>query len=284
MDHLRLPLKFAIAVLYLSLAACGSTITSTPNTPTVPIPTQSSEYSITATDMGNGAEVPAGASTSFALSLHYPAAHPPKTVVWSTENVPTGITAEIVGGASPFQRRLIITSDSTTAAGSYTVEVTATIDTNHVDKTAIKAEVAACAETVSGSSTKDINSNLVGLITAGKPAVEHGLLVPVQICAPKHLTVKLTNAKADDGSIMSIPPAFYIFRSQVWPAPTNITAHGLDELLNVQTPSVGQANGNQLEADLPSGLYLLIFEHDRFGVTLTPQSTPASITYDLKIG
>ena len=63
-----------------------------------------------------------------------------------------------------------------------------------------------------------------------------------------------------------------------------IAAHGLPELFNVQVPTIAQANNaGQLDADVGAGLYLLIFERDRFGVTLTPQSTPATVTYDLTI-
>jgi hypothetical protein len=285
MRHLRLSYGLAVVFLLLGLAACQPSVTPTsdPNITAV-IPTQASaDLNITATDMGNGAGLPIGASNSYSLTLNAAAGTSPSDVVWSTQSVPAGMSADIVGGASPFQRRLIVTSDDTVAAGSYSLAVTATVDANQFARATVNVTIAACTETASGSDTKDINSNLVELITAGKPAVEHGLLVPVQICAPKHLSVKLTSTKADDGSTMTTPPAFYVFRSQVWPAPTNIIANGLDEILNVQAPSIAQANGDQLDADLQPGLYLLIFEHDRFGVTLTPQSTPANVTYDLKI-
>ncbi|MEP6985035.1 MAG: hypothetical protein ABI970_05540, partial [Chloroflexota bacterium] len=98
------------------------------------------------------------------------------------------------------------------------------------------------------------------------------------------LSVKLTSAIAEDGSTMTTLPAFYIFRSEVWPAPDHITAHGLDELLNVQVPMIAQANNTgQLDADVGAGLYLLIFEHDRFGATLIPQTLPATVTYTLTV-
>ena len=76
-----------------------------------------------------------------------------------------------------------------------------------------------------------------------------------------------------------------MYRSEVYPAPDHITAHPLAELYNVQVPTIAQANSaGQLDADVGAGLYLLIFERDRFGATLTPQTTPASVTYDLMVG
>ncbi len=66
--------------------------------------------------------------------------------------------------------------------------------------------------------------------------------------------------------------------------PDHITAHGLPELYNVQVPNILQNNtASQLDADVPPGLYLLIFERDRFGATLTPQTIPASVIYEVMI-
>jgi hypothetical protein len=277
----RLRSATLIVWFIISLGACQPSVTPTP----LPSATPPADFSISATNMG-GAGLPAGSSTSFALTLNYPPAKPPQSVTWETQNVSNGLMATIVGGAAPWQRRLVITSDSALAAGSYALDVKATTDSAQTAQATVKVDVTACTETASGSSTTAISSNLVELITAGKPAVEHGLLIPVQICgSPKHLSVKLTNVTAEDGSTMTMLPAFYVYRSEVWPAPDHITAHPLAELFNVQVPTIAQANSaGQLDTDVGAGLYLLIFERDRYGATLTPPTTPASVTYTLTIG
>lgn len=235
--------------------------------------------------MSSGSTLPAGSSTSFVLALQYPANNPPPSVAWAVQNLPTGIQANLVGQTSPWQRRLLMTGDGVLAAGTYAVDVVATTDTGESAQATVQVRVTACVQTASGSSTQAINSNLVELITAGKPAVEHGLLVPLQICeSVQHVQVKLTQALAEDGSIMPTPPRFYLFRSEVWPAPNHVTAHGLPELYNVQVPNIPQTNSaQQLDADVEPGLYLLIFERDRYAMTLEPPNTPASVSYDVLI-
>lgn len=232
-----------------------------------------------------GASQPSGSSNSFSLTLNYPQNQPPQSVDWETQNIDRGLTTSIVGGAAPWTRRLIVTSDGTLVNGTYKLDVVATTDTSQSARTTVSVDVTACTETPSGSTTQDINSNLVELITAGKPAVEHGLLVPVQICgSQKHISVKLTKAVAEDGSTMTTLPSFYVYRSEVWPAPDHITAHPLAELFNVQVPVIAtSSSAGQLDADVPTGLYLLIFEHDRFGATLPPQSFVKTVTWDLTI-
>ena len=287
MRVLRLRSITTILILVIGLNACEPREpkpTSTPS-PTGTIAPTSTALTITATSLsnGNGAGLPAGSSTSYALTLNYPTDKLPQSVDWATEKVPAGITATIVGGAAPWQGRLVITPDGTLAVGDYTLDVIAKTEIQS-PRVTVAFKVTACTETTSGSSTTAINSNLVELITAGKPAVEHGLLVPVQICGSKHLSVKLTSATAEDGSAMTTLPTFYIFRSEVWPAPDDIIAHGLAELFNVQVPMIAQAdNTGLLETDVGAGLYLLIFEHDRFGATLTPPTMPANVTYTLTL-
>ncbi len=275
-----------LCLMVIMLAACQPN----PNPTVTPIPptltaTPPGGLSIGVTPTANGSPLPAGSSTSFALSLQYPADKVPQSVAWEAQYIPTGIQAELVGQTTPWQRRLLITADSSLAAGSYTLDVVATVDTAQSVRTAVTVAVTDCVQTESGSSTTGVNSNLVELITAGKPAIEHGLLVPLQVCgSAKHVRVTLTKAMAEDGSTMTTPPAFYIFRSEVWPAPNHITAHGLPELINVQVPNIAQTNtGSQLDADVTSGLYLLIFEHDRFGATLTPATRVSFVTYTVAI-
>ncbi len=279
----RPPLQSVIVLvgLLLGLVACQPTVTPTPLP--LPTPTSSNGFGITATSMG-GAAFPAGTSNSFTLNLVYPVDQTPQTVDWRTQNVASGLTPTMVGGTTPWQRRLLVSTDPALAAGSYTLDIVAMVNANLSVQATLNVTITACAQTASGTTTELINLNLVELITAGKPNVEHGLLVPVQICgAQRHIHINLTKAIAQDGSTLTTLPPFYIFRSEVWPAPNQITAHGLTELFNVQVPLIAQGNAGQLIADVPPGLYLLIFERDRFGATLTPDSTPASVTWDLTI-
>jgi len=255
-----------------------------------PTPTMDPALSISATVVsGNdGAGLPAGLSTSYLLTLNYAPDRPPESVIWTIQNMSKGISTKLIGQTVPWQTRVLVTADQGLKAGTYSIDVIPTVKINQTLLSVVKkirVQVTDCIETPSGSSTQAINSNLVELITAGKPAVEHGLLVPIQICGnQKHLSIKLTSATAENGSTMTTLPAFYVFHSEVWPAPDHIIAHGLTELLNVQVPIVAQANHTgQLDADVGAGLYLLIFEHDRFGATLTPQTMPASVTYTLTV-
>ena len=271
-----------LVCLFLSLSACNPTPTAT-STPFATV-TPSNDFSISVTPIG-GAGLPAGSSASFTVELKYPANQVPQSVIWETQNLAQGIHATILGATTPWNRRLLVTTDVGLAAGSYGLDVAATVNSAQKVAAGVQFTVAACTETASGSSTQAINSNLVELITAGKPAVEHGLLVPVQICAnQRHLSVHLTSATAEDGSNMSTLPSLYVFRSEVWPAPDHIIAHGLTELFNVQVPTVAQSNSaGQLDADVGAGLYLLIFERDRYAATLTPERIPASVTYEIGI-
>ena len=276
---MRLQSATVIISLIFALSAC------LPNVPSTPDQKPTSDNAVSLSVTGNGDGLPAGASQSFALVLNYASGKAPQAVDWKTENVPTGVTAAITSHAAPWSTRLVVTTDGTLAAGSYTLDVVATTDTPQTLSATVKLNVTACIETASGSSTQAVMSHLVELITAGKPAIEHGLLVPIQICGkPKHLQVKLTQAIATDNSVMTTPPPFYLFRSEVWPAPDHINAHGLAEGFNVQVPNIPQTDGAwQLDADVTAGLYLLIFERDRYAATLTPQNTPATVTYDVII-
>lgn len=276
MRHLRS--AYAAVCLIICLNAC---------LPRLPSTTDLKATNVNALGLGvvgSGAGLPAGSSTSFVLDLSYPADKPPQTVIWEIQRVPVGLTATLVGATTPWHRRLLVTAGATLTADSYTLDVRATVDGTQSIGTTIKIGVTACTETASGSLTQAMDSNLVELITAGKPAFEHGLLIPVQICGgSKHLTVKLTGATAEDGSTLTTLPNFYVFRSEVWPTPDHITAHGLDEGLNVQVPIIAYSSAGQLEADIGAGLYLLIFERDRYAATLTPQTTAAAVTYTLFI-
>ena len=253
-----------------------------------PTPTMDPAITISATAVSGNDRggLPAGSSTSYLLTLNYAPDRPPKSVIWTIQNMSKGISAKLIGQTVPSQTRVLVTAEQGLAEGTYSIDVIPTVRIKQALMPVVKKitiQVTACTET-SSSSTQTAWGNIVELITAGKPAVEHGLLVPVQICGRKHLSVKLTSATAEDGSTMTTLPTFYVYRSEVWPAPDYITAHGLDERLNVQVPIVAQSdNTGQLDANVGAGLYLLIFEHDRFGVTMTPQTMPASVTYSLTL-
>ena len=101
--------------------------------------------------------------------------------------------------------------------------------------------VGECVSSEQGRCNASIDSNLVVLITAGKPVVEHGLLVPIQVCGrPKHIQVIIKEAIAEDRSVMNPPMPLYLFRSEVYPEPNITMSRGIEENYNVQVPNIAQ--------------------------------------------
>lgn len=224
---------------------------------------------------------PAGASVAFNLEFGQPSQR--GRTLFEVRGLPTGVTIEFLGSAAPYENYLILHTPGSLALWSYTLDVLANAGGSQTVSGRIVLNVTSCAESQSGKFTQMIQSNLVELFTAGKPAIEHGLLVPVQVCGSrpvKHVKVTLESATSEAGTPLTTPPRFYMYRSLVWPAPRSIQAHSWG--VNVQKPRI-ESTGWQLEADVAPGLYLLIFERDRYGPTLEPRAVPASVTYHLEI-
>ena len=143
--------------------------------------------------------------------------------------------------------------------------------------------VTACTEFQPGEFTQAMHSNLVELITAGKPLVEHGLLVPLQVCGndrSRHIHVALKAVISEAGTLMTTPPPFYMYCGLDWPAPKMIQAHN-PFTINV----TGQIRNDEweLRGEIRPGLYLLVFERDHYLSSTASQDIPASVTYRLEI-
>ncbi len=280
------PMMMVGWLIFLFLAACqpAKFPTTTPPPPTLTA-TPPGGLSLDVNPNPLDVTISVGSSMSYGLNLGYPEGQAPQVVNWETQYVPDGIKAEFKGHTTPWATRLLVTTDPKLTVGPHTFDVVATTGDNQFARVGVTVNVTECIQSEQGRREDSINLNLVGLITAGKPAVEHGLLVPVQVCdGPKHIQVILKEEKAEDLSVMNPPMPFYLFRSEVYPEPDNIMAHGIEEAYNVQVPNITQTNTTtELNADVPPGLYLLIFEHDRYGATLTPGTRPSYVTYELHI-
>jgi hypothetical protein len=225
--------------------------------------------------------LPAGSSASFRVNADDACAH---SYTFQAQGLPAGITAEFLGDATPCRNTLVLTVPVAAAPGSYSVQVVAMqTDTSLSTSTQIALTVTGCQEFQQGEFSQTIQSNLVTLITAGKPSIEHGLLVPLQVCQDRLLRVTLTSATSEAGTPMATPPRFYLYRSLVWPAPSTITAHGLWP--NVKVPRIN-SDGWQLQGTIGPGLYLLVFERDYYTIPAItdPASFPASVTYRIEAG
>ena len=222
---------------------------------------------------------PAGSSVSFDVQSPHP--DPSQTgYAFSAAGLPPGVQAEFMARPTPYDKTLVLHTPPTLAPGDYSFRVFAQLDALSWVSQPVGLHVTECQPFRAGEYTENIQSNLVGLITAGKPNYEHGLLVPLQICAPTPLTVTLLQVIAEDGSTMADPPPFYLYRSLDWPAPAEILAH-YPYGPNVELPRVDAVDW-RLEADLRSGLYLLIFERDHYGSSADPHDIPARVTYRLE--
>ena len=177
-----------------------------------------------------------------------------------------------------------MTPAETARPGSYHIRVTATSADGLPNAAELELQVVPCLEYADSEFTRAMQSNLVTLITAGKPSIEHGLLVPLQVCGgnpARRLLVTLLEVLSEAGAPLGEPPRFYLYRSRVWPAPDGITAHGVPGTLNVQLPRIDSRSWH-LEVDLLPGLYLLVFERDYWGSPTDPRAIPASVTYRLR--
>lgn len=227
--------------------------------------------------------LPAGSSAQFGLAI-VPSCHTTPNA-FGVDPLPAGWTAEFLGSPIPCKETLVLSTAEIAGPGRYSVRVTAASETASSAWAELTLEIVPCIEFQSGEFTQATDSNLVASITAGKPAIEHGLLIPLQVCGgqpDRRLLVTLGEVISEAGSRMTVPPRFYLYRSLVWPEPDRIVAHGAPGLLNVRLPRT-ENEGWQLEADITPGLYLLVFERDYYGSSPDRQTIPASLTYRLKI-
>jgi hypothetical protein len=79
---------------------------------------------------------------------------------------------------------------------------------------------------------------------------------------------------------MATPPPFYLFRSLVWPAPDAIQTHSY---YAANATNAGEGSGWEPEPEVTPGLWLLVFERDRYGSSAGPQDIPAMVTYRLEM-
>lgn len=193
--------------------------------------------------------------------------------------LPIGITAEFLTGPTPCEQALVLHTDVSLSPGEYTIDVTRRSSTGRTASGQLTVQVTACIELQSGEFTTAIQSNLIPLISAGKPNIEHGLLVPLQFCGDRQLVINLLSAASEAGTAMTTPPRFYLYRSWVWPAPDAIQANAaMPWTTNVAVPRI-DSRGWQLTANVPAGMYLLVFERDAYGSSTDPHDIPASVTY-----
>jgi len=227
--------------------------------------------------------LPAGSSARVELAM-VPSC-PTHPTAFGVDQLPAGWTAEFLASAIPCNRILVLTTAETAQPGRYSIRVTTTSETDLPTWAELTLEVVPCVELQPGEFTQAMGSNLVTLVTAGKPAIEHGLLIPLQVCngrPGRHLLVTLEEVTSKAGPRMTSPPRFYLYRSRVWPEPNGIVAHGVPGTINVELPRI-ENQGWQLEASVTTGLYLLVFERDYYGSSPDPQAIPASLTYRLEI-
>jgi hypothetical protein len=193
------------------------------------------------------------------------------------------MSAAFSGFPTPWENRLLVSTDGTVKPGDYTFQVRAVFEDQKL-VVPVTLHVEACVESEPGEFTQAISENPVDLILAGKPAVETGLLVPIQICQPRHLKVTLQTARSEADTEMPEPPPFYLYRSMVWPAPDAIYAQfsGDKWALNAEIPPIGHTDWT-LEAEVLPGLYLLIFEQNRYPFRKDQTTIPAAVTYRLDI-
>jgi len=226
--------------------------------------------------------LPAGSSAEFGMAMVPSCQTHPNT--FGVEQLPPGWTAEFLGSPIPCKETLVLNTPGSARPGGYSIRVTAASETALSTWAELTVEILPCVEFQTGEFSLAMDSHLVTLVTAGKPAIEHGLLVPLQTCdaeSGRRLLVTLTEVTSEAGSRMASPPHFYLYRSLVWPEPNSIVAHGAPGTLNVGLPRTENEDW-QLEAEITPGLYLLVFERDSYGSSPDPETIPASLTYRLE--
>jgi hypothetical protein len=226
--------------------------------------------------------LPTGSSAQFGLAIVPSCQTQPDA--FGVDQLPAGWTAQFLGSPVPCKETLVLNAASAASPGRYSIRVTAAPEPALTAWAEITVEILPCVEFQTGEFSRAMQSNLVTLVTAGKPAIEHGLLVPLQVCGAepgRRLRVTLTEVVSEAGSPMASPPRFYLYRSLVWPEPDSIVAHGAPGMLNVGLPRT-ENEGWQLEAEVTPGLYLLVFERDSYGSSPDCETIPASLTYQLE--
>jgi hypothetical protein len=224
---------------------------------------------------------PAGCSVSFALRTD-PTAELAPYRYW-VEGLPNEITACFLGAPAPYQDTLVLNASGTIAPGLYIVHPFAKRGDTPPVSAPITLNLTSCTEFQTGVFTQSVQSNLIPVITSGKPSYQHGLLVPLQVCASdqvRRLKVALQAVLSEAGTPMTTPPPFYIFRSLVWPAPDHIQTHNY---YAVNAAKAGDSSDWDLELEVTRGLWLLVFERDRYNSSTDPQDIPAIMTYRLEI-
>jgi hypothetical protein len=226
--------------------------------------------------------LPAGSSAQFGLAIAPSCQVHPEA--FGVGQLPAGWTAEFLGSPIPCKETLVLNTPGSARPGSYSIRVTAAPETALPAWAELTVDILPCVEFQTGEFSRAVHSNLITSITAGKPAIEHGLLVPLQVCGAepgRRLLVTLTEVISEAGSRTASPPRFYLYRSLLWPEPKSIVAHGAPGTLNVRLPRT-ENEGWQLEAEVTPGLYLLVFERDSYGSSPHPETIPASLTYRLE--
>jgi hypothetical protein len=197
------------------------------------------------------------------------------------EGLPGGITANFQASAAPYERRLFLDTSGTLAPGPYIFYAAASAGQSRPVYAQITLNVTSCTEFPSGVFTESVQSNLIGLSTAGKPSWEEGLLVRLQVCASdevRRLRVTLEAAVSEAGTPMTTPPRFYLFRSLEWSAPGYIDTHNRANAARLE-----DAIGWELEYEMDPGLWLLVFERARYLSSDDPEDIPSVVTFRLTI-
>jgi hypothetical protein len=226
--------------------------------------------------------LPAGSSAKFGLAIGPSCQTHPDA--FGVDQLPPGWTAEFLGSPIPCKETLVLNTGGTAKPGRYSIRVTAAPETALSTRAELTVEIMPCVEFQTGEFSRAMQLNLVTSVTAGKPAIEHGLLVSLQVCGAdpgRRLLVTLTEVISEAGSRMASPPRFYLYRSLVWPEPNSIVAHGAPGTLNVALPRT-ENEGWQLVAEVTPGIYLLVFERDYYGSSTDRETIPASLTYRLE--
>jgi hypothetical protein len=224
---------------------------------------------------------PAGSSVQFAIRADQTGDS--SGYSYWVEDLPAGVTADFLYSAAPYEKTLILHTAGSLPVGQYAVTIWATVGRSQPVASHVTLDVTSCTEFQPGEFTQSIQSNLITLITAGKPYYEEGLLVPVQVCGRdqvRQIRVTLETAVSEAGTMMATPPRFCIYRCLVWPAPTGIDTH---TAWAVNATGRVDSTGWELDGKATAGLYLLVFERNRYPPTSDPERIPASVTYRLEI-
>lgn len=222
--------------------------------------------------------LPVGTSDILRLSLQpYISA---KEIRFEVAELPKSFTTEFLSIFDPWNRRLVVNVNDT-SPGTYQFSVVVTVDGKPRIKKPVSISVVPCNGMKPGVFTQAVTENLVYLITAGKPAWNDGLLVPILICKPIQLKVTKLKAMSEAQTAMNLPQ-MVLYRSLVYPAPTMVDAHNAPNVASDFSP-VYSESGTSLRADVSPGLYLLVFVRDGYPGIQDPKLRLAQVTYALEI-